>query len=75
MLAPPAWGKGYATEVAAALRDWAFANLPVEYFLAFAHVDNLASCRVLEKIGMTPTHVAETHGMPCRFYRADRPEG
>jgi len=68
----PYWGQGYATEIARALRDWFFASRPEASFIGFAHVENLGSRRVLEKIGMAPTHVADVIGMPHQFYRLVR---
>jgi len=46
------WGKGYATEIAAGLADWFFAKAIAPHFIAFTHPDNLASQRILKKIGM-----------------------
>lgn len=71
-LARAHWGEGYASEIAAALRDWFFAARPDPSFIGFAHRDNLASRRVLEKIGMTETHEAEVAGGPHRFYIKQR---
>lgn len=66
------WGQGYATEIAEGLRDWFFANREEDSFIAFAHVENSASQRILEKIGMIPTHVGEFADMPHQFYSLDR---
>lgn len=68
----PHWGQGYASEIALGLRDWYFANRDEDGFIAFAHVGNGASQRILEKIGMKPTHVAEFAGMPHQFYSISR---
>lgn len=46
------WGKGYATELASALVEWGFANLPVNKLVGFAAEDNAASSQVLKKVGM-----------------------
>jgi RimJ/RimL family protein N-acetyltransferase len=46
------WGHGYATESAAAVLRWAAHHLPDARVVGRAHVDNLASIRVLEKIGL-----------------------
>ena len=51
-LAENAWGKGYATEIAGALRDYAAAKLHVTRLIALIHPGNVASARVAEKIGM-----------------------
>ena len=67
------WGKGYATEVSIALRDWFFATRTDDHFIAFAHRDNTASRHVLEKIGMQPTYAAMFADMPHQFYELKRP--
>jgi [ribosomal protein S5]-alanine N-acetyltransferase len=51
-LARSAWGKGYATEAARAVRDYAFNTLALERLIAIIEPSNLASIRVAEKIGM-----------------------
>lgn len=47
------WGKGYATEGARALVRKAFTELGVQRVVAATYEHNLASRRVLEKMGMT----------------------
>ncbi|MDQ5824880.1 MAG: GNAT family N-acetyltransferase [Chloroflexota bacterium] len=47
-----AWGKGYATEGSRVLVRSAFARSGVPRVVAFAHVNNAASRRVMEKVGM-----------------------
>ncbi|PWI54007.1 N-acetyltransferase [Rhizobium phaseoli] len=46
------WGKGLATEAASALADWFFERGLASGFIAFTHPENIASQRVLRKIGM-----------------------
>lgn len=46
-----AWGHGYATEGARALLEWAFATLDLNRVQAEADTRNVASARVLEKLG------------------------
>ena len=48
----PHWGKGYATEAARALVKYGFETLQLHRIFASHFVDNLASARVLIKIGM-----------------------
>lgn len=72
-LARPHWGQGYASEIAAGLSDWLFATRADPHFIGFAHRDNLASRRVLEKIGMQPTHEDMVAEMPHQFYIKHRP--
>lgn len=51
-LAPRCWGRGYATEIGSALANWFFDTGKADRFIAFAHPQNAASLRVLEKLGM-----------------------
>ena len=55
-----AWGKGYATEVAAALLDKAFSELDVRVVWGATMALNLASQKVMEKVGMTFTETLPT---------------
>jgi RimJ/RimL family protein N-acetyltransferase len=51
-LARSAWGLGYATEAARAVRDIAFHTLGIKRLIAIIDPSNLASIHVAEKIGM-----------------------
>ena len=46
------WGWGYATEAARALIDWALSQPQIVRIWTVVDVDNAASVRVLEKLGM-----------------------
>jgi RimJ/RimL family protein N-acetyltransferase len=46
------WGKGFASEAAQAVLRMAFEELNAHRVVAFCHVNNAASVRVMEKIGM-----------------------
>ena len=46
-----AWGQGYATEAASALLQWGFDTLDLNRVQAETDTRNLASARVLEKLG------------------------
>ncbi len=67
-LAPEHWGQGYASEIASGLRDWFFGTRPEDQFIGFAHVENAASLRVLEKIGMRRTYAGIVADMPHQFF-------
>ena len=54
MLDSSTWGCGYATEGAAAARDYGFDALNLRRLIGLALPGNPASLRVLEKIGMQP---------------------
>ena len=62
-------GHGYATEAAAALRDWLFEATYYDHFIGFADTRNSASLAVLTRIGMERTHVEVfPDGVPCQFH-------
>lgn len=44
-------GKGYATEAAKAVTDWAFQNYRLNYLIGTVKVDNIDSQKVLERCG------------------------
>lgn len=46
-----AWGKGYATEASRAVIDDAFGRLGLERLMAGVVADNVASVRVMERLG------------------------
>lgn len=48
-----AWGKGYATEAAIALRDYAFGPCQLERLIALIDRANRGSERVAQKVGMS----------------------
>ena len=51
-LARAVWGKGYATEAAQAVRNFAFTTLDIKRLIAMIDPSNIASIRVAKKIGM-----------------------
>jgi RimJ/RimL family protein N-acetyltransferase len=61
-LAPPFWGRGLAGEAARACLDWGFRALAVDCVIGMARRENLASCRVMERLGMAYS------GMTDRYY-------
>jgi len=49
----PHWGRGLASEAARAAVRWGFANFDWQKIVGLTHPDNIASQRVLAKLGMT----------------------
>lgn len=66
------WGKGVATEAARAALRFGFDRLDVDEIVGIVHPDNLASRRVLEKVGMDLSREEPYFGMPCCRYRIER---
>lgn len=52
-------GQGYAVEASRALLDWAFQQPGVRYVVAESLVENVASIRVLEKLGLHRTSTTD----------------
>ena len=65
---PSAWGKGYATELAKATLEYGHQNLQLKKIIAHAHIDNIASQKVLEKIGMQYVGEGIDGGLPVKGY-------
>ena len=66
------WGLGFATEVATAWTDVAFGQLGLRRLTAFAHPQNLASLRVLEKVGFSRVSSERVMGMEAITFALER---
>ena len=71
-LARQYWGKGLATEGARASLHYGFEHLKLERIMAAALVDNHASRRVLEKIGLRYDKAFQFHGLAVAGYSLSR---
>lgn len=69
------WHRGFATEAAAAVRDYAFHDLRLPGLISLIRVGNLASRRVAEKIGMHLTREIARHGRTYWLYALSGQEG
>lgn len=72
---PRYWGLGYATEAASALLRYAFESLSLAKVKADVDEPNVASVRVLEKLGMKRVHRAIVRGRPLVYYERCFGEG
>jgi RimJ/RimL family protein N-acetyltransferase len=63
-------GSGYATEAAAAARDFARGRLALRRIIAIIDPANLPSRRVAEKIGLQQEKHATVHDRECIIYAA-----
>lgn len=66
------WGRGYATEAARALRDWAFDERGLTRLISLIEPENLRSIRVAEKLGERYERDVEVRGKPSRLYSVER---
>lgn len=71
-LVPGIWGKGYATEAARAVVDYALGPLGLPEVLAEIDAGNQASAAVAERLGMTPFAVVDGLLGPMTRYRKAR---
>ena len=64
-----AWGQGYATEAAAAVRDWAMREIEPRRLISLIHPENTRSMRVATKIGESYEREITTHrGIPAQVW-------
>jgi len=68
-VAPERWGEGIATEAARASLAWGFERAPLDEIVSFAMVENAASLRVMEKLGMRYERDFPRAGIPHSLYR------
>jgi len=71
-LVPEAWGRGYATEGAAALLSYGFGDLGLERIVGITHAANVASQRVLLKCGLADEGWGRYYNRRVRVFAAER---
>ena len=72
-LRPATWGRGIATEAAFALRDEAFDRAGLDRIIGRYQPDNVASGRIMARLGMTVERdAAGRHGEVIRIYALSR---
>jgi len=71
-LAPRFWGHGYATEAGRQVAHHAFFDLGIPHLTALIHPLNLASVRVVEKVGLSLTGTVDTFGGVLDRYAVSR---
>lgn len=70
---PAYWSKGYATEAASHTLDYGFNTLELKAITGRAHIENTASLKVLEKIGMQYIKDEVVDNCPVKTFVAVRP--
>jgi ribosomal-protein-alanine N-acetyltransferase len=68
------WGKGIGTEAARAWLDHGFRDHDLERIVAVAHIENWASRRIMEKLGMTYKKTEFHYDAECAFYSVSKDE-
>jgi ribosomal-protein-alanine N-acetyltransferase len=69
-----AWGQGYGTEAAVAIRDWAFSEVKPTRLISLINPANVRSRRVAEKVGETYQHdVLMHHGATAGLWAVPSP--
>ncbi len=68
-----AWGKGFATEAAQYTLIYGLRDLKIEVITGMAHIENIASINVLEKIGMKFNKEDIIDGIPVKIYTLSLP--
>ena len=66
------WGKGFATESAMACLNFGFNKLEQKDIFAIADSRNLASNKILQKIGMTNINEFDYENVPHNFYEINK---
>nr|WP_159465416.1 GNAT family N-acetyltransferase [Scandinavium goeteborgense] len=67
-LVPEHNGKGYATEAAKAIIDFAAERVGATYLVAVADPENTPSHRVMQRLGMTYKAIEQHYDVPCVVY-------
>lgn len=73
-LMPQHKGKGYAIEMAKAIRDYGFSKTDVPRLYSTIDPRNMASNRVAEKNGMSPGRMTKVQGYDIRMWSISRKE-
>lgn len=72
LLSKDHWGKGLATEAAGISLRYGFEQAELEQIIGIVHPENIASQRVLEKVGMAFLDRVHYFGMDCYRYIIDK---
>ena len=67
------WGKGYSSEASFAWLDYGFNEIKIEILEAAAQTDNIASNKILQKIGLKMTEQYLEDGVSWNWYELKNP--
>jgi RimJ/RimL family protein N-acetyltransferase len=66
-----AWNRGYATEAATAVRDWALQDLQIPSLISLIHPENTPSQAVAQRLGERyERDIVTARGHPAQLWRA-----
>ncbi len=68
------WGLGIATETSLRFLEYAFEKLNANEVYAMANIDNIASNKVLKKVGLTFIETFDVEGVLHNWYKIDKAE-
>ena len=68
------WGRGFATEGGAAALRYGFETMPMGRIISIAHRENVASWRVMEKLGLQREGETDWRDNPVVWYAISRAE-
>ncbi|WP_414754979.1 GNAT family N-acetyltransferase [Anabaena sp. CCY 9910] len=68
------WNMGLGTEASIATLDYGFVTLKLERIVAIARPENIASRRVIEKVGMKYQKLAHYYGVDVVYYAISQSE-
>jgi len=72
-LMQPYWGKGYAYEAAKHTLEYGFNQLHLKTIVGRAHIENTASLKILQKIGMQYVKDEVVDNCPVKTFAAHNP--
>jgi RimJ/RimL family protein N-acetyltransferase len=61
-------GKGYATEAGQAAIDYGYEKVGVDYLCAVTDPENIASQKVMQRLGMRYVGIQTHYDVPCVYY-------
>jgi RimJ/RimL family protein N-acetyltransferase len=68
----PFWGRGIGTEAAKGWMEFGFNNFGLDRIVAVAVEENIASRRIMEKLGMEYEKTESHYGEDCAFYAVSK---
>ena len=73
-IAKSSWGKGLTSESGAAVIKWGFEDLGLDRIVGVAWPDNIASRRVMERLGLKFVKMARMYNAEVVYYAISREE-